>query len=63
VAGDWEFHRDAVLLYNPTIPGVRNAIRTTLGRLWLGPLVSIDPDASFFCSEYNGLTDEQKRQL
>ena len=63
VAGEWENHRDAVLLYNPTTPGVRNAIRTTLGRLWLGPLVAIDPDVSYFCSQYNGLTAEQKRLL
>ena len=35
VAGNWENYRDATLLYNPTTPGVKNAIRTTVNRLWL----------------------------
>jgi alpha-galactosidase len=63
VAGEWESHRDAVLLYNPTTPGTRNAIRTTINRLWLKPLVATDPDVAYFCSLYNSLTAEQKRLL
>jgi len=63
VAGDWEVHRDAVLLANHTTPGTRNAIRTTLNRLWLAPLVRVDPDAVYFTSQRNNLTSEQKRLL
>jgi alpha-galactosidase len=63
VAGEWESHRDAVLLYNPTIPGTRNAIRTTLNRLWLKPLVATDPDVAYFCSQHNSLSRAQKRLL
>jgi len=63
VAGEWESQRDAVLLYNPTTPGTRNAIRTTINRLWLKPLVAADPDVAYFCSQHNSLTAEQKRLL
>jgi alpha-galactosidase len=35
VAGEWESYRDSTLLYNPTTPGTKNAIRTTVNRLWL----------------------------
>jgi alpha-galactosidase len=63
VAGEWESHRDAVLLSNPTTPGTRNAIRTTVNRLWLQPLVATDPDVAYFCSRENSLTAEQKRLL
>jgi len=63
VSGGWESYRDAVLLANPTTPGTRNAIRTTLHRLWLGPLVHTDPDVVYFTSRENSLTREQKRVL
>jgi alpha-galactosidase len=56
----WETFRDASLLYNPTIPGTRNAIRTTLHRLWLKPLLHIDPDVAYFESKQNQLTQEQR---
>jgi len=63
VAGEWESYRDATLLYNPTIPGTKNAIRTTANRLWLRHLVATDPDVVYFCSHHNTLTAEQKRML
>lgn len=63
VAGEWEIHRDAVLLANLTTPGTRNAIRTTLHRLWLSPLVQADPDVAYFSSQGNMLSPEQKRLL
>jgi alpha-galactosidase len=50
VAGEWENKRDAVLLYNPAIPGTRNAIRTSIHRKWLAPLVQTDPDVVYFRS-------------
>ncbi|MBV6395501.1 MAG: hypothetical protein HFACDABA_01077 [Anaerolineales bacterium] len=52
-----------MLLANHATPGTRNAIRTTVHRLWLAPLVRTDPDAVYFCSTRNALTPEQKRLL
>ena len=60
VSRKWENYRDAVLFYNPTIPGAKNAIRTVLHRLWLQPLLHIDPDVVYFESKENLLTHEQK---
>jgi len=60
VAHDWEKYRDAILLYNPTTPGTKNAIRTVIHRLWLKPLLHIDPDVAYFESKENSLTQEQK---
>jgi len=63
VSGKWEDPRDAVLLYNPTTPGTRNAIRTTVNRLWLQPLVMTDPDVAYFVERENSLSPEQKQLL
>jgi len=60
VAHHWERFHDAYLLYNPTIPGTRNAIRTATHRLWLKPLLHIDPDIAYFESKGNSLTHEQR---
>ena len=46
-----------------TAPGAGNAIRTTLHRLWLRPLVHTDPDVVFFRTRYNLLSHEQKQLL
>ncbi|HEX8993107.1 MAG TPA: glycoside hydrolase family 36 protein, partial [Anaerolineales bacterium] len=63
VAAGWENERDAVLLHNPAIPGTRNAIRTTLHRVWLKPLVHVDPDVVYFRSVECALNPEQKHLL
>lgn len=63
VSGKWEDHRDAILLYNPTTPGTRNAIRNTINRLWLQPLVATDPDVVYFVEKENSLSPEHKRLL
>ena len=63
VAHYWEKYRDAYLLYNPTTPSTRNAIRTVLHRLWLKPLLHIDPDVAYFESEGNSLTHQQRIQI
>ena len=60
VAGFWENHRDAVWLRNLTTPGARNSIRTVLHRMWLKPLVQLDPDVAYFRSVECALTSEQK---
>ncbi len=63
VAGYWTSHRDDDLLMNTATPGTRNAIRTSLHRLWLQPLVHTDPDVAYFRSRQADLTPEQKRLL
>ena len=63
VAGEWENTRDSLLLYNPTIPGTKNAIRTSIHRKWLGSLVQTDPDVVYFRSFECSLNDEQKSLL
>jgi alpha-galactosidase len=63
VSNEWEKYRDATLLYNFTTPSVKNSIRTVLHRLWLQPLLQIDPDAVYFESTQNSLTREQKNLL
>jgi alpha-galactosidase len=63
VAGEWENNRDSVLLYNPAIPGTKNAIRTSIHRTWLGSLVQIDSDVAYFRSIECSLTDEQQSLL
>jgi alpha-galactosidase len=63
VGGEWESYRDAALLHNPSTPGVKNAIRTTVNRLWLKPLVAVDPDVVYFTGQRNRLSTEHKRLL
>jgi alpha-galactosidase len=63
VASEWENTRDAVLLYNPTTPGTKNAIRTSIHRRWLDPPVQTDPDVAYFNSNECSLNDEQKSLL
>ena len=63
VASHWASERDDLLLANFTIPGTRNAIRTTVNRLWLNPLVHTDPDVAYFASDKNTMTAEQAQML
>ncbi len=63
VSHDWEKYRDANLLYNPSTPGTKNAIRTVVHRLWLKPLIHVDPDVAYFESKENSLTQKQKAML
>lgn len=61
VAGTWDSRLYSYLLYNQTTPGVRNAIRTTVNRLWLKSLVHIDPDVAYFHNK--GLLTQEQHQL
>lgn len=63
VSGKWEDPRDATLLSNFTTPGTRNAIRTTVNRLWLQSLVMTDPDVAYFAERENSLSAAQKQLL
>ncbi|HLO13377.1 MAG TPA: glycoside hydrolase family 36 protein [Anaerolineales bacterium] len=50
-------------LNNPNDTSTQNAIRTSLHRLWLSPIVNIDPDIVFFRSRYNALKPHEKQLL
>ncbi len=63
VAAVWESQREAFLFQNPAMPAAKNAIRTTINRLWLAPLVHTDPDVAYFRSTQTKLTPEQNRML
>ena len=63
VAAYWDSKRDSRLLNNLAAPGVQNALRTTLHRLWLKPLVHADPDVVYFHNRENNLSPEQKQIL
>jgi len=63
VAGHWQSRRDDQVLVNFAIPGSRNALRTSLNRLWLQPLVHTDPDVIYFRRAQTSLTDEQRSLL
>jgi alpha-galactosidase len=63
VAPYWLNKPLAVWLNNPNDPSTQNAIRTSLHRLWLGPLVNIDPDVVYFRSEHNSLKPNERQLL
>jgi len=63
VSHEWENYRNSHLFYNPSTPETKNAIRTVTHRLWLKPLLHIDPDVAYFESTKNSLTQEQKTLL
>ena len=63
VAPYWINTPMSLWLNNPNHPGTRNALRTSLHRLWLQPLVHTDPDVIFFRSRHNALSFEQKAWL
>ena len=63
VADVWDNYRNSELFYNPSTPGTKNGIRTAIHRLWLKPLLHIDPDVAYFESTINLLTGKQKTLL
>ncbi|GAB4521690.1 MAG: alpha-galactosidase [Anaerolineales bacterium] len=44
---------------NYITPGVQNAVRTSLNRLWLAPLVDLDPDVAFFRTRFSILQPDE----
>ena len=50
-------------LNNPNETSTVNAIRTCIHRLWLKPLVNIDPDVLYFRSKHNALKPDEKQLL
>lgn len=53
----------SVWLNNPNDTSTQNAIRTSIHRLWLNPLVNIDPDVLYFRSKYNSLKPKENQLL
>jgi len=60
VASSWDSRLYSYLLYNQTTPGIKNAIRTSINRLWLKTLVHVDPDVAYFHIK-DSLTQEQRQ--
>jgi alpha-galactosidase len=52
-----------VWLTNPNDTSTQNAIRTSIHRLWLSPLVNIDPDVIYFRSKHNTLKQHESQLL
>jgi alpha-galactosidase len=50
-------------LDNPNESSTVNAIRTCIHRLWLKPLVNIDPDVMYFRSKHNALKPHENQLL
>lgn len=44
-------------------PAAKNALRTSLHRLWLRPIVHVDPDVVYFRSRHTSLTPAQRLSL
>ncbi len=63
VAPFWDNYDRSELLHDRSGPGARNAIHTSLHRLWLRELVHTDPDVVYFRTRYNLLTTAQKDYL
>lgn len=63
VAPFWDNEDRRVFLHDPTGPAAYNALRTSLHRLWLRPLVHTDPDVAYFRTRYNLLNPAQRAVL
>ena len=56
-------NRGSRVAANHAAPGVRNAIRTTVHRLWLAPLVHVDPDVVYFRAHQCAMSPVEKGLL
>jgi len=63
VAPFWDNEDRRALLHDPTGPSAYGALKTSLHRLWLRPLIHTDPDVAYFRSRYTLLTPEQRQVL
>ncbi|WP_117238257.1 glycoside hydrolase family 36 protein [Thermus sediminis] len=61
VAPYWDNEDRSLWLSDPTGPGLRNALRTSLHRLWLLDNVHVDPDVAYFRTRFNLLRPEEMR--
>ncbi len=60
VAPWWDMALVTQYLHDATAPSTRFAIATSLHRLWLAPLIELDPDVVYFRRRYN-LLDRRAR--
>jgi alpha-galactosidase len=60
VAGVWDVPRDSRLLANHATPGARNAVRTTVHRLWMASLFHVDPDVAYFRTRRCAMNEVEK---
>ncbi|MEW5871673.1 MAG: glycoside hydrolase family 36 protein [Chloroflexota bacterium] len=63
VAPFWDNVERSQQLYDLTGPSTLNGIRTSLQRLWLRPVLQVDPDVAFMRSRFNLLSPAQKQLL
>jgi alpha-galactosidase len=56
-------NRGSRVMANHAAPGIRNAIRTTVHRLWLAPLVHVDPDVVDFRAHQRAMSPVEKDLL
>lgn len=63
VAELWENHAATRYLHHVSGPQTRYAIATSAHRLWLRPLIGVDPDVAYFRTRHCLLTDAQKALL
>jgi len=63
IADYWNLNLVSRLMYNLAVPGIQNASRNSLNRLWLKSLVHTDPDVVFFSSQNKSFTSDQKNHL
>ena len=63
VAPFWLNRPLSVWLNNPNDTSTQNAIRSSVHRLWLRPLVNIDPDVVYFRSKNNAMETHESQLL
>lgn len=63
VAPYWDNEERSRLLHDTSGPGAQNALRTSLHRLWLKPLIHTDPDVVYFRTRFNLLSPEEMTPL
>jgi alpha-galactosidase len=57
----WEDTARIVWLQDWSGPGTRNALATSLNRLWLREAIAVDPDVAFFRARHNTLSLEHRQ--
>ena len=63
VAPYWLNKPLTVWLNNPNDTSTRNAVRTSIHRLWLKSIINVDPDVLYFRSRHNMLKPQEKQLL
>ena len=63
VAPYWEDTTGRRHTQDLSMPGTRSAIATSVHRVWLKPLIDIDPDVTYFRTRNNDLDDRQRALL